>query len=149
MSCRSTRRTASLPASPSSAAKSPPTAASPKPPWPGSPPTTPLPGGDFPRDGYDSLVAEYRARHSFLTEPLARRLVRAYGTRTAALLDGATTLGDLGPAYGAGITRAELAHLRREEFVTRAADVVWRRSRLGLRLSPAEIDRIDNALARL
>ena len=111
--------------------------------------TTPLPGGDFPRDGYDSLVAEYRARHSFLTEPLARRLVRAYGTRTAALLDGATTLGDLGPAYGAGITRAELAHLRREEFVTRAADVVWRRSRLGLRLSPAEIDRIDNALARL
>jgi glycerol-3-phosphate dehydrogenase len=110
---------------------------------------TPLPGGDFPRDGYEALVADYRARHSFLTEPLARRLIRAYGTRTMALLNGATTLGDLGPAYGAGITEAELAHLKRDEFVTCAADVVWRRSRLGLRLTQAEIDRIDNALARL
>ncbi len=110
---------------------------------------TPLPGGDFPRDGYEALVADYRARHSFLTEPLARRLVRAYGTRTTALLNGATTLGDLGPAYGAGITEAELAHLKRDEFVTCAADAVWRRSRLGLRLTQAEIDRIDNALARL
>ena len=77
------------------------------------------------------------------------RLVRAYGTRTTALLNGATTLGDLGPAYGAGITEAELAHLKRDEFVTCAADAVWRRSRLGLRLTQAEIDRIDNALARL
>ena len=108
-----------------------------------------LPGGDFPRDGYEALVAEYRRRHRFLTDPLARRLVRTYGTRTAALLDGATSLGDLGPAYGAGLTQAELAYLKREEFVTRAADVVWRRSRLGLRLTPTEIERIDLALGRL
>ena len=26
--------------------------------------TAPLPGGDFPRDGYEALVAQYRARHS-------------------------------------------------------------------------------------
>ena len=108
-----------------------------------------LPGGDFPRDGYEALVAEFRSRHGFLAEPLARRLVRAYGTSTAAILDGATSLGDLGPAYGAGLTEAELAYLKREEYVTTAADALWRRSRLGLRLSPAEIERIDRAQQRL
>jgi glycerol-3-phosphate dehydrogenase len=108
-----------------------------------------LPGGDFPRDGYEALVAQVRDRHGFITETLARRLVRSYGTRAIVLLDGAKSLGDLGPAYGAGITAAELAYLKREEFVTCAADAVWRRSRLGLRLTPAEIERIDLALARL
>ena len=75
--------------------------------------------------------------------------LRVVSIALIALLNGATTLGDLGPAYGAGITEAELAHLKRDEFVTCAADAVWRRSRLGLRLTQAEIDRIDNALARL
>ena len=118
-----------------------------KPPgWTG---TTALPGGDFPRDGYAALVTDLRTNHAFLPEDLARRLVRAYGTGAARLLDGATTLGDLGTQYGAGLTAAELAYLRREEFARTATDVVWRRSKLGLRLGAGEIERIDLAMQRL
>jgi glycerol-3-phosphate dehydrogenase len=109
----------------------------------------PLPGGDFPRDGYAPLVTDFRRRYPFLGEDLARRLVRAYGTRTAEILGTATSLGDLGTAYGAGLTAAELAYLVRAEFARTAADVVWRRSKLGLRLGPGEIERIDLALQRL
>ena len=40
-----------------------------------------LPGGDFPPDGFYPLVAETIGRWPFLSEPHARRLVRAYGRR--------------------------------------------------------------------
>ncbi len=111
--------------------------------------TTPLPGGDFPREGFAALVDGLRRAHPFLAEGLAWRLVRAYGTDAARLLDGAATLGDLGTQYGAGLTAAELAWLTRNEYARTAADVVWRRSKLGLRLSAPEIERIDLALQRL
>ena len=111
--------------------------------------TLPLPGGDFPRDGFDALVADLQRRHPFLTPPLACRLARAYGTNADTLLDGATNLGDLGTAYGAGITAAELAYLVRHEFARTAADVVWRRGKRGLLLGEGEIARIDLALQRL
>ncbi len=107
-----------------------------------------LPGGDFPRDGFVDLVTDLRLKHPFLGAELARRLVRAYGTRAAAILNDARSLGDLGTAYGAGLTEAELDYLVREEFVRTAADVVWRRSKLGLRLGAGEIERIDLALQR-
>ncbi len=108
--------------------------------------TAPLPGGDFPREGFEALVEDLNRRHPYLPAPLARRLARAYGTRADTLLDGATTLGDLGAVYGAGITAAELAYLARHEFARTGADVAWRRSKLGLRLSAAEIARMDAAL---
>jgi len=107
---------------------------------------TPLPGGDFAPDGFEALITDLRRRHPYLPEPLARRLARAYGTRVDTLLDGATTLGDLGTVYGAGITSAELAYLVRHEFARTAEDIVWRRSKAGLRLGKGELARIDAAL---
>ncbi len=108
-----------------------------------------LPGGDFAIDGFDALVDDLRRRFAFLPEALARRLTRAYGTRVTVLLDGATTLGDLGAVYGAGITAAELRYLVRHEFVQRADDVVWRRGKAGLLLSADEITRMDLALSAM
>ncbi len=107
----------------------------------------PLPGGDFPQTGFDAEVARLSARAPFLPAALARRLVRAYGTRAAAIVGDAHSVTDLGRDYGAGLTEAEVAYLRREEWATRAADVVWRRSKLGLRLTPAQIEALDAAMA--
>ena len=108
-----------------------------------------LPGGDFPIDGYDDLVARTRAAYPFLAEATARRLVRAYGTETATLLGDARLASDLGESFGADLTDAELRYLVAHEWVTTAADVVWRRSKLGLRLDAAQIERIDARLAEL
>ena len=47
---------------------------------------SPLPGGDFPIDGFATLVGEVRARWSFLTPKHAARLVRHYGTRAGGYL---------------------------------------------------------------
>ena len=99
--------------------------------------TAPLPGGDF-AGGLAALEAAMAHRHPWLPAPLLRRLLRAYGTETEALLDGARTLGDLGQDLGAGLTERELDWLRREEWARSAEDVLWRRSRLGLHMTPAE-----------
>ena len=52
--------------------------------------TQALPGGDFPVDGFDALVAAAVARFPFMPQPTLRRLLRAYGTETYRLLAGAT-----------------------------------------------------------
>jgi glycerol-3-phosphate dehydrogenase len=104
-------------------------------PWTGH---TPLPGGDFPFNGVDALIARTRRSHAFLTEDHARRLVRAYGTRIEGVLGGAQSLDALGPRFGEDLTGAEVRYLMRHEWAHDAEDVLWRRSKLGLRLSKDE-----------
>ena len=92
----------------------------------------PLPGGDFPVDGVAGLVADLQSAHPFLTDRWAKRLVRAYGTDAALLLNGARTAADLGQDFGATLTAAEVDWLMSREFARTAEDVLWRRSKLGL-----------------
>jgi glycerol-3-phosphate dehydrogenase len=105
--------------------------------------TAPLPGGDFPVNGYDGLVAETLVRHPHLPRSLAARLVRAYGTKVERLVAGASSLVDLGQAFGADLTEAEVRYLMADEWATRADDVLWRRSKLGLRLSDPQAAALD------
>jgi len=102
----------------------------------------PLPGGDFPVSGVARLVEALRAAHPFLAEPWARRLVRAYGTEAAGLLEGAGTAADLGRDFGATLTEREVRWLMRHEYARTAEDVLWRRSKLGLHLDDAAKARV-------
>jgi glycerol-3-phosphate dehydrogenase len=94
----------------------------------------PLPGGDFPHDGIEALIARARGLWPFLTEPNARRMVRAYGTRLDRILGEARRLDELGERFGDELTAAEVRYLMRHEFAESADDVLWRRSKLGLRM---------------
>jgi glycerol-3-phosphate dehydrogenase len=98
----------------------------------------PLPGGCFPWDGAEALAAGLRRAHPFLDPARAARLVRAYGTDAGAMLAGASTAADLGEDFGAGLTEREVRWLWDREWARTADDVLWRRSKLGLRLTPAE-----------
>jgi glycerol-3-phosphate dehydrogenase len=106
----------------------------------------PLPGGEFPVDGFEDEVKRTRARYPFLDQAAANRLVRAYGARVGAVLGEAKSLDDLGRRFGAGLSEVELRYLAREEWARTGEDVVWRRSKLGLRLSPAQVAEIDSFL---
>jgi glycerol-3-phosphate dehydrogenase len=109
---------------------------------------SPLPGGDFAYDGLDALTARTLERWPFLTDTHARRLVRAYGTRVAQLLGDARRLDDLGQRFGADLTATELGYLMQKEWAQTADDVLWRRSKLGLRFAPSERDRLDLFMAQ-
>jgi len=106
----------------------------------------PLPGGEFPVDGFEDEVGQTNARYPFLDQATARRLVRAYGARVGAVLGEAKSYADLGRRFGAGLTEAEVRYLVRQEWARATEDIVWRRSKLGLRLSPTEIAEIDSFL---
>jgi len=100
----------------------------------------PLPGGDFPVDGVEGLLAQLQARHPFLPPRLARRLVRSYGTEAFLLLEGADSLAALGRDFGAGLTEAEVMWLIRNEFACSAEDILWRRTKLGLHMDDGQKD---------
>jgi glycerol-3-phosphate dehydrogenase len=97
-----------------------------------------LPGGDFPWDGIEALVARARGLWSFLSESQARRLVAAYGTRIDRVMGSARSFDDLGPRFGPDLTAAEVGYLMRHEWAQTADDVLWRRTKLGLRLRAEE-----------
>ena len=98
----------------------------------------PLPGGDFPPDGFDREVAALEAAYPFLDHDHAARLVRLYGTRARAVLGPATSAADLGRHFGADLYEAEIRYLVAHEWAATAEDVLWRRTKRGLRLSGQE-----------
>ena len=58
-------------------------------------------------------------------------------------MEGAATQEDLGEAFGATLTEREVLWLMAKEYARTAEDVVWRRSKLGLRMTSDEIARFD------
>lgn len=96
-----------------------------------------LPGGDFPVDGYEQEVAKLKDAHAYLDAALAQRLVRLYGTLATELLGDAKKIEDLGKQFGAGLSEREVTWLREREFARDAEDILWRRTKLGLRLDDA------------
>jgi glycerol-3-phosphate dehydrogenase len=103
----------------------------------------PLPGGDFPVEGKAEQVRKLTASYPFLAHQHARRLVDAYGTLAAHMLGNAKQSADLGRAFGGTLMEAEVRYLIQNEWARTADDVVWRRSKLGLRLTPEEIAALD------
>ena len=107
----------------------------------------PLPGGDFPHDGVAALTARLKTQHPFLSDYWAARLVRAYGTEAEQIVGTATSPEALGQDFGATLTEAEVRWLMSQEFALSAADIVWRRSKLGLRMTADQIERLDRFMA--
>ncbi|MAU95206.1 MAG: glycerol-3-phosphate dehydrogenase [Fulvimarina sp.] len=107
----------------------------------------PLPGGAFPVDGIAQLERDLAKRAPELAASTIRRLVRAYGTDAA----GFVSAGRLGEDFGHGLHAAEVDFLVAQEWARSAEDILWRRSKLGLRFTPAEAERlatyVDKAMA--
>ncbi|WP_099825680.1 glycerol-3-phosphate dehydrogenase [Oceaniglobus indicus] len=107
-----------------------------------------LPGGDFPVDGVASLIDALRRDHGFLDERWARRLVRAYGTDARVLLDGVKDGAGMGRDFGATLCAREIDWLMDREYARTGEDVLWRRTKLGLRLSPEAAAAVDDYITR-
>ncbi|MCJ9672433.1 glycerol-3-phosphate dehydrogenase [Neorhizobium sp. BETTINA12A] len=108
-----------------------------------------LPGGDFEAQGYEEEVAKLKARYPFLEERHARRLVRRYGTRAGMILDRAAKMEDLGHHFGGDLYEAEVKYLIDREWAMSAQDVLWRRTKDGLRLSETEKEYLEEYMAAI
>ncbi|MFD0859967.1 glycerol-3-phosphate dehydrogenase [Roseovarius aquimarinus] len=108
----------------------------------------PLPGGDFAVSEVESRISGLLGAYPFLGEPWARRLLRAYGTEAETVLGDARKAEDLGEHFGATLTAAEVDWLMDREYARTAEDILWRRTKLGLRLTGPEVDALEAYVAR-
>ena len=111
--------------------------------------TSKLPGGEFAVTDRAAQAAGLKSRYPFLSEELAIRLTRHYGTRAAKLLGAAKAESDLGRHFGAGLYEAEIRYLMAEEWAMTAEDILWRRTKLGLRLTAEEVRAVDEHMLGL
>jgi glycerol-3-phosphate dehydrogenase len=102
-----------------------------------------LPGGDgLPADGAAALAADLSRRHPFLAAATAARLAESYGSDAYRILGDAKSTADLGRAFGQGLSEAELRWLVDREWARTADDLLWRRTKLGLRMTQEEVEEL-------
>lgn len=101
--------------------------------------TRPLPGGDFPIGTAGEVAGQLRQKYPFLSEREAQRLVRHYGLEAYEILGTARRPEDLGRNFGGSLTQSEVEFLMDREYARTADDVVWRRTKSGLRMTREEI----------
>ena len=107
-----------------------------------------LPGGRIDPLKVDAFIAQWWKRTPWFPRAGIVRMVRAYGTRIEYILGRKKGLADCGQRLGGDLYAAELAYLVEAEFARTAEDVLWRRSKLGLRLDDAEREAVADWFAR-
>ncbi|RDL46831.1 Aerobic glycerol-3-phosphate dehydrogenase [Ensifer sp. M14] len=95
-----------------------------------------LPGGDFPFDGFEALVARLAAHAPSVAETTIRRLARNYGTKALEILGPESSLGRI---VAANLGENEIRYLVKKEWARSAEDILWRRSKVGLRSTPGDV----------
>ncbi len=98
-------------------------------------------------DGVEALITGLAKAHPGVDRGRIARLVRTYGTKARDILGGARADADLGRDFGGGLTEAEVRYLVEREWAQTAEDVLWRRSKLGLAVSPAEVEALEAHLS--
>ena len=106
-----------------------------------------LPGGNLAGRSRDELARDLAAVCPPLSPAVAERLARTYGTMARGILARVVRKEDLGIDFGAGLYEREVRHLVDNEWAITADDVLWRRTKLGLRVTEAERRRLADWLA--
>ncbi|WP_338522829.1 glycerol-3-phosphate dehydrogenase [Pseudomonas batumici] len=107
-----------------------------------------LPGGED-MTTPQALSHEIRTRFDWIPKEIARRWASTYGSRTWRLLEGVQSLSDLGEHLGGGLYSREVDYLCSEEWACAAADILWRRSKLGLFTTAAEQQQLQHYLDKV
>lgn len=109
---------------------------------------TPLPGGDFTAaSGPEQLARDLTTAIPQLGASTSERLASTYGTMARGIMADITGPEDLGIHFGAGLYEREVTHLIDNEWAMTADDILWRRTKLGLRLSEGESGRLSDWLS--
>lgn len=96
----------------------------------------PLPGGDI--ASFEGFLQQLTEAYPDLDPSWLRALSRRHGTRVQSMLDGARSMADLGQDFGGGLYECEVNFLRREEWAMDAEDILWRRTKCGLHMTPEQ-----------
>ena len=110
--------------------------------------TKALPGGDFDVDATVAERQKLQENYPFLEPDWTDRLFKSYGLDSYAILGDAKTLSDCGQHFGHGLTEREIEHLTGKEWARTSDDILWRRTKLGLRMHQQEQLQLENYLRK-
>ena len=108
-----------------------------------------LPGGDFKLEDKEDIIRGLLKKYKFLNMRWAERLFKTFGSDLEKVLGGAKTKKDLGKNFGFDLTEREVLWYINHEHVTCVEDLIWRRSKLGLRLSTKQIKELHSYITNL
>jgi glycerol-3-phosphate dehydrogenase len=97
-----------------------------------------LPGGDIADADFTGFLKTFRSEHPWLPPALAEHYAHLYGTRAGELVDGAKALEGLGRHFGGLLYQREAEFLKSTEWARTAKDILERRTKHNLHISPAE-----------
>ncbi len=106
-----------------------------------------LPGGGLGPRGLPGLLLELAGRYPALPPDLLHALARRHGTLAVRVLGTAQTEADLGEHFGGGLYAAEVDYMVAHEWAREADDILWRRTKCGLRVDAAGRARLARHLA--
>ncbi|MEK6245622.1 MAG: glycerol-3-phosphate dehydrogenase C-terminal domain-containing protein, partial [Pseudomonadota bacterium] len=104
----------------------------------------PISGSDFGNATRVEARDAFFTSHPHIPEVTLRGIFRRHGTHSQAVVGD----GDLGEDFGAGLSEREVRYFVDQEWARTAEDVLWRRTKAGLLMSPAQRERVAKALGR-
>jgi len=108
-----------------------------------------LPGGDIGPDGLETFRQDLTRRHAGLDAAYLEMLARRHGSLAGDVLGDAKTMADLGTDLGGGLYEREALYMKAEEWARTPDDILWRRSKTGLHMTPAARERAQDRLAAM
>jgi D-erythritol 1-phosphate dehydrogenase len=103
-----------------------------------------LPGGDLPGGDFERYVALVSQQFPWMPAQLVRDYARRYGTRMVKLVGDAKSLRDLGQNFGGNLYEAEVRYLKENEWAQAAEDIIFRRTKAGLRMNDQQKEKLQN-----
>ena len=101
-------------------------------------------GGDFAVLEFNQFVKKLSEDFDFAEESLIKRLARLYGTQARRILGESRNKSDLGEHFCLDLYAAELRFLKENEWAETAEDVLFRRTKLGIRMTADQIAAVDD-----
>jgi len=97
-----------------------------------------LPGGEFNFTEVELKVNICLTQRPFLKRNHVNRLIRQYGLNTFIILKDVQEVADLGQHFGADLFQVEVDYLIKNEWAKSAEDILYRRTKLGLRVKDGQ-----------
>ena len=110
--------------------------------------TETLIGGNFGEVDREEARDNFFARYRLLPQEHLRSIFRRHGMLAYEVLGDARVPADIGEHFGAGLYAREVDYFVAREWAATAEDVLWRRTKAGLHLTPDQGQRVAQYLAR-
>lgn len=107
-----------------------------------------LPGGDIDNSDFARFLNKCRHDYPWLYEDVLQDYARNYGTEIKVILADCSSMDDLGDNFGSRLYECEIEYLATYEWAEHADDILWRRTKKGLRMSSKDKKRLQAYMSR-